>query len=156
MAGKSSRFQYNQFSFFYTNKSPFSQFYKVAFEVDGVKYSCAEQYMMHQKAVLFEDKAIAGEILLAEKPMAMKALGRKVKNFNEQKWRENREKIVKKGNVHKFSQNHHLKKELMKTKGTLLVEASPGTEFGVSVLVQATQRQRIQRIGEEKTFWDIS
>lgn len=50
MAGKSSRFQYNQFSFFYTNKSPFSQFYKVAFEVDGVKYSCAEQYMMHQKA----------------------------------------------------------------------------------------------------------
>ena len=39
-----------KFTFFYTAASPFSQFYFVNFKVDGVDYTCAEQYMMHQKA----------------------------------------------------------------------------------------------------------
>lgn len=115
----------NKFTFFYTNKSPFSQFYPAEFEVAGTKYVCAEQYMMHQKAKLFGDHEIAPQILIAEKPMQMKALGRKVKNFNENIWKENRERIVQEGNLAKFSQNDHLKEALFQTKGTLLVEASP-------------------------------
>ena len=39
-----------KFTFFYTAASPFSQFYFANFKVDGVDYTCAEQYMMHQKA----------------------------------------------------------------------------------------------------------
>ena len=39
-----------RYTFFYTVKSPFSQFYPAEFTVDGVKYMHAEQYMMHQKA----------------------------------------------------------------------------------------------------------
>ena len=39
-----------KFTFFYTAASPFSQFYFANFKVDSVDYTCAEQYMMHQKA----------------------------------------------------------------------------------------------------------
>lgn len=39
-----------EFSFFYGNKSAFSQWHKAKFTVDGTEYNCAEQYMMHQKA----------------------------------------------------------------------------------------------------------
>ena len=38
------------FVFFWRKDSPFSQFHDSVFHVDGQKYTCAEQYMMHQKA----------------------------------------------------------------------------------------------------------
>ncbi|XP_072173146.1 N-glycosidase YbiA-like [Diadema setosum] len=121
----SKKKQKKEFTFFYTSESPFSQFHPANFEVDGVQYTCAEMYMMHQKAVLFGDTAIAERILVASKPGAMKALGRKVQNFDDDVWKEHRVKIVKKGNLAKFSQNEDLKERLMATKGTTLVEASP-------------------------------
>ena len=39
-----------KFTFFFGAKSPFSQWHSAVFTVDGVQYSCAEQFMMHQKA----------------------------------------------------------------------------------------------------------
>ena len=39
-----------KFVFFWKKDSPFSQFHGCIFEVDGQQYTCAEQYMMHQKA----------------------------------------------------------------------------------------------------------
>ena len=39
-----------RFAFFFGKASPFSQWHPAQFEVGGVKYNCAEQYMMHQKA----------------------------------------------------------------------------------------------------------
>lgn len=40
----------HEFEFFYGRDSPFSQFHSVEFNVNGVKYSCTEQFMMHGKA----------------------------------------------------------------------------------------------------------
>lgn len=115
----------SEFTFFYTTKSPFSQFHPAKFVVDRVTYSCAEQFMMHQKAVLFKDDEIAESILAAEKPGQMKALGRGVRGFDEKTWGENRMQIVKRGNLAKFRQNTDIKTELLSTSGTTLVEASP-------------------------------
>ena len=42
--------QQRNFVFFYGKESPFSQFHPAKFVVDDITYSCAEQYMMHQKA----------------------------------------------------------------------------------------------------------
>ena len=39
-----------KFTFFYRSDSPFSQWHPSKFEVEGIEYNCAEQYMMHQKA----------------------------------------------------------------------------------------------------------
>ena len=39
-----------RFTFFYTDKSPFSNFYPSNLEEDGVRFHCTEQYMMYHKA----------------------------------------------------------------------------------------------------------
>ena len=39
-----------RFAFFFRGSSPFSQWHFCNFSVDGVRYVCAEQFMMHQKA----------------------------------------------------------------------------------------------------------
>ena len=38
------------FTLFFATDSPFSQFHPCVFTVKDIKYNCAEQYMMHQKA----------------------------------------------------------------------------------------------------------
>ncbi|NVB77229.1 MAG: NADAR family protein [Kofleriaceae bacterium] len=113
------------FTFFFTEASPFSQWYRCRFEVDGVTFNCAEQFMMHGKAKLFGDDEIAEQILVADHPREHKALGRKVSNFDDKTWRAERLRIVKDGNRAKFTQNDELLALLLETKGTTLVEASP-------------------------------
>lgn len=81
--------------------------------------------MMYGKALLFDDQEIAEKVLKSSNPGSQKALGRKVKNFDQKVWTENARKIVYKANEAKFKQNEHLLKKLLKTKDTTLVEASP-------------------------------
>lgn len=60
--------------------------------------------MMYQKALLFSDAAMASQILQAEHPRQVKALGRQVANFTDQTWNAHREAIVRRGNRLKFTQ----------------------------------------------------
>jgi ribA/ribD-fused uncharacterized protein len=113
------------FTFFFTEASPFSQWYRCTFTVDGKSFNCAEQYMMYGKAMLFEDTASAAKILEADHPRQHKALGRKVTPFDDKKWRSAREAIVMAGNRAKFTQNAELRELLLATASTTLVEASP-------------------------------
>jgi len=115
----------DRFTFFFRPESPFSQWYPARFTVDGSTFSCAEQFMMHGKALLFGDEAIAAQILATESPRQHKALGRKVGGFDEQVWRDNREAIVYAGSRAKFTQNPELRQVLLATGTTVIVEASP-------------------------------
>lgn len=81
--------------------------------------------MMYHKALLFNDSDIATQILAATTPIEVKALGRQVKDFDEEIWKENRYRIVKEANILKFTQHSDLKEKLLATKGKMLVEASP-------------------------------
>jgi ribA/ribD-fused uncharacterized protein len=113
------------FTYFFTEASPFSQWYPCRFEEAGVTFRCAEQYMMHGKAILFDDAEIAAEILAADHPRTHKALGRKVRNFDAAIWERERERIVLAGNRAKFTQDEALRAKLLATAPTTLVEASP-------------------------------
>ncbi|XP_035827418.1 N-glycosidase Npun_R5314 isoform X2 [Aplysia californica] len=119
-----------KFEFFWKKDSPFSQFHGCLFEVDGQRYTCAEQYMMHQKA----DHEIATQILKSIKPPQMKSLGRKVKNYDDDVWEKRCFEVVKTGNRHKFSQHKDLKQALFATRGKILVEASPSdNKWGIGL-----------------------
>jgi ribA/ribD-fused uncharacterized protein len=109
--------------FFWRGK--LSQWAKSKFTVGGVTYSCAEQYMMHQKAMMFNDLETAEKILECDSPKEQQALGRIVKNYDQALWDERKEDIVYSGNIAKFSQNSDLLKLLNDTGDKLLVEASP-------------------------------
>jgi ribA/ribD-fused uncharacterized protein len=113
------------YTFFFTEASPFSQWHRCTFTAAELTFMCAEQYMMHGKAILFGDREVAAEILAADHPKKHKALGRKVKDFDDKVWKANRELIVAAGSRLKFTQNAELKSALLATRGTTLVEASP-------------------------------
>ena len=104
-----------------------SQWAKSDFVEGTVKFNCAEQYMMYKKAMLFEDTDIAQQILNVSHPAEQKALGRKVKNYDNDVWEDNRYNIVFTGNILKFTQNPDLERQLLDTKydNKELVEASP-------------------------------
>lgn len=106
-------------------KSCFSQWWPAPFAEDGIEYKTAEHYMMAEKARLFEDIAIHGQIVESNTPKAAKALGRKVSNFDNDTWLEHRYNIVMKANKLKFEQNSDLKNYLSNTGTKILVEASP-------------------------------
>lgn len=97
----------------------------VDFVVDGVKYNCAEQYMMARKTVLFGDNDTYNKIMNAEHPREQQALGRIVKGYDQQLWDESKYQIVYRGNYHKFKQNEEDRKWLFATGNTILCEASP-------------------------------
>ena len=88
-------------------------------------YTCAEQYMMAEKARLFEDEEAEKLIMEAADPKQMKALGRKVKNFREDIWLKLRYSVVLNGNYLKFAQNKSMRDTLLATGDKILVEASP-------------------------------
>ena len=114
-----------RFTFFWRTESPFSQWHPAEFNIDGIKFYCTEQYMMYKKAKFFNDEEIAQRILATKSPSEHKRLGRKVRNFNGDKWNNICKNIVYEGNYAKFTQNPNLKAKLIETNGTTLVEASP-------------------------------
>lgn len=126
----------SKYTFFWKNKSPFSQWYGCwmdngaakydgAFIIDGITYLTGEHYMMCGKAKLFGDMEMHAKILETNHPKDVKAMGRLVKNFDLSVWEANCKQIVYDGNYAKFSQNAHLYRQLMDTGDTKLIEASP-------------------------------
>lgn len=110
---------------FFSEKDVFSNWFISEFEVKGVRFNCVEQFMMYCKAKLFGDELTAGKIMSAARPREQKALGRSVKNYDDEAWCERRGRIVARGCYAKFSQNPALRDALLATDGTVLVEASP-------------------------------
>ncbi len=102
-----------------------SQWWPQAFVVEGQTYPTAEHWMMAGKARLFGDHEVLAEILAADDPGKIKALGRKVRGFDGPTWDAHRVQIVTEGNVHKFGQHEELRAYLSSTVGRVLVEASP-------------------------------
>ncbi|GAB7346551.1 hypothetical protein MBLNU457_5229t1 [Dothideomycetes sp. NU457] len=123
-----------------------SQWYESTFEHEGVNYTSTEMWMMYQKAKLFGDEAIAEEMLDATKPAQFKALGRKVKGFDEKKWNANKLRIVEEGNYLKFTkcENHtELSKMLLATGEREIVEASPYDKiWGIGFKADGAERCR--------------
>ena len=103
----------------------FSQWYDCYFEVDGVQYHTAEQYMMASKARLFGDDEVLNEIMEAYSPHDYKKLGRKIHGFEQAPWNARKYDVVVEGNKAKFGQNPQLMEFLLSTGDAILAEASP-------------------------------
>jgi ribA/ribD-fused uncharacterized protein len=102
-----------------------SQWWPAQFTVDGVAYPTAEHWMMAGKARLFDDPEGLAGVLAAAGPQAAKAAGRKVRGFDERRWKEERYGLVVAGNLAKFGQHPELREFLLSTGDRVLVEASP-------------------------------
>lgn len=123
------------------NEACLSQWWSCRFQVNGVEYCCAEQFMMAEKARMFGDEEMLLKIMESVQPKEIKGYGRAVRGFEQEIWEKACYGIVKKGNEAKFSQNSGLWEYLKKTKNRILVEASP--------------RDRIWGIGMGRTDPDV-
>lgn len=109
------------------------------------KFNCAEQAMMFGKAIVFGDWENALKVLTIKHPRDQKALGRKIKDFNEEEWNKVKFHLVSMINQKKFEQNFDLATELESTGHALIVEMS--------------QPDKIWGIGyysEEDNAWDVA
>lgn len=103
----------------------YSNWYRCKFFVNGTEYNCSEQYMMEQKALTFNDLETAELIMISPSPREQKALGRKIKNYDQATWDKVKYEIVKHGCRAKFAQNPQLKAMIIADYGKVFVEASP-------------------------------
>ena len=101
-----------------------SNWYRSAFTVDEITFSSMEQYMMYEKAILFEDHITAEKILETDDVAEIKALGRIVRNFDDEVWEKKREEIVYRGVSEKFRQNRQLAEKLEKTGEEIIAECA--------------------------------
>lgn len=101
-----------------------SNWYLSEFTVDGIKFSSMEQYMMYEKALLFQDQEAAEKILQTDNVADIKALGRSVQHFDDKIWIKVREEIVYKGVREKFRQNPELAEKLERTGEEIIAECA--------------------------------
>ena len=117
---------------------------------DGITFSNSEQYMMYQKAKLFQDETQAQAILQNPDPATAKKMGRKVKNFDPETWNKNAREIVYEGCLLKFSQNEEIKDFLLSTGNQVLAEASPYDQiWGIGIDI----KKAINGISWRGTNW---
>lgn len=105
----------------------FPCFFTINYEGKEYKFYNSEQYFMFVKAKTFGDEEIAKEIVLKGKnPKTAKALGRKVKNYDDNVWNEKRYEVMLEACYQKFSQSKILKKLILNEEfnGKGFVEAS--------------------------------
>jgi ribA/ribD-fused uncharacterized protein len=95
-----------------------------AFNYKEVDYCCAEQALMHQKSLMMKDEKTAEKILATTNPASQKALGRKVKGFDQEKWDKECDQLMFEIVLCKFVANADLKAQLIATGTKLLVECS--------------------------------
>lgn len=104
----------------------FSQWYQgKPFVINGRSYSTAEQYMMSEKALLFNDLDMYRAIMNEPDPDCCKKLGRQVKGFVGHIWDEAFPEIIFHGNLGKIQSDIELVDALLQTGNAVLVEASP-------------------------------
>ncbi len=102
-----------------------SNWYPAYFHADGINYSSVEQYMMYQKAILFDDLATAEKIVKTnsaaamKKPMGASSLLLMTKNGEKHRYR-----VVYRGVFEKFRQNEGLACQLVNTGDAILAECA--------------------------------
>ena len=91
--------------------------YPCRFKVDGYYYESVEQYVLAQKALLFNNKQIYDRIMNPNRgDITLKELKNQIENYSIEKWISVLNDTLLKGNLAKFSQNEDLKHNLLKVK----------------------------------------
>ena len=111
------------------------------FVVGGIGFSSMEQYMMHRKAILFNDDGVAEKILKTEDAAEIKRLGRLVSGYDDHVWSGVRQIEVYEGLLAKFGQNDELRIQLEATGDALLAEcAVKDLIWGIGLLMHDPAR----------------
>ncbi len=113
--------------FFHKPEEPYgclSNWYPSPFDLDGIHFSSAEQYIMYRKCMLFGDEPSAKAVLATNDPKQQQAIGRNASGYMETVWAGARQMAAFRALMAKFSQNENLKQKLLDTGDAYLVECA--------------------------------
>jgi hypothetical protein len=124
---------------FYSANSPLSNHHLSPFTTGGEKYNCAEQYIMVQKARLFNDQAAVKRISEASNPVEQKRIGKQIKGLNRQMWENEASNLIIPGLIEKYLQNKSCQDTLLATGNKIIAEGSKDKFWGVGVSLFSRQ-----------------
>lgn len=101
-----------------------SNWYLSSFELDGIRFSSMEQYIMYNKCVEFGDTDSVKAVMATDVPAEQQKIARKAFGYNDKIWAGRRQLVALKGLMAKFSQNEDLKTKLLDTGDAYLVECA--------------------------------
>ena len=121
--------------YFYGTQDIYSNFHSAKFSAplfhdsfelgtETHSFNCSEQMFMAFKALHFDDLETFRKIMEATYPSTQKYLGREVKGFKEDEWKEVRLDYMKLTVLWKFGQIERLKNQIVNTYPRKIVEAS--------------------------------
>ena len=123
-----------QITAFFTKHSMLSNHHRCKFTVDKKEYTSMEKFLFMEQAKIFTDHELMNKISKTDDPVEIKRLGKTVKNFKKDIWRQNIDQILYRGLMGKFSQNPVMKDMLLNTGDSLIVEASRSDKvYGIGV-----------------------
>ena len=109
---------------FFRRASPLSNFHPSPIQIDGVKYSCVEQFYQSCKARAFSDDVSEAQIMATNDPHRCYIIGQNIKGFKEDTWRQSCDAMMEKGLIAKFSSSERLKSILLNTQNKTIVECN--------------------------------
>jgi len=98
-------------------------------QIESKQYPTVEHYFQSMKAAEFGDQEILDKIAKTPSGKAVKALGKKVKNFIKEQWDARRIEIMARGVRAKFVQHPELQKQLLETGEKKIGEADARDSF---------------------------
>ena len=129
----------NSTTAFFGKQSPLSNHHPAPFKLDNLKYNCTEQFLMKEKALLFQDEITAHKIMVSSDPVEQKRLGKTVERspkYSERTWHNYAPKAMEKALQAKFTQNPGLGDWLLKTGDKQLIEGTRDKYWGIGLHLQ--------------------
>lgn len=122
---------------FFTKHSPFSNHFASSFTLEGIQFSCIEQYLAVNKAHLANDKALAREAMGSSNPADHKVVLNKLRAEVTDEWKRRAPEYIKAAIKAKFTQNNHLTKFLLDSHPLQIGEASRDTFWGIGLTLES-------------------
>ena len=110
---------------FFRKEGELSNHHPSPMVINGVPYSCNEQYYTRKMAMEFGDEDAEADIMHTPNPGKMLAVAKKIKGFDQETWNKVSKTIMKDGLRAKFVQNQRCQNFLRDTKDRRLIEANP-------------------------------
>jgi ribA/ribD-fused uncharacterized protein len=107
----------------------FSNLHEAPMLVDGIKFPTVEHYYQWSKARLFGDEESQQKILKSASPKTAKTIGKKVKDFNAERWETEKVAIMQRAIKAKLMQHPDIRKKLIATGNRRIAEANPRSKF---------------------------
>ncbi len=111
------------------------------FTIGTTTYKNAAQYINVKKALYFNDRETAENIMKIEDPVAIKQLGKRIKNFDRTRWIDVCKDEIRPGIEEKFKQNNNARDLLLSTGNRDIAECSPyEKDMGIGIAMHDDRR----------------